>query len=129
MEKKIYKLEDRLVQFAAGVVNFCQTLPKEVWGAHYAGQLLRSSGSAALHYGEAQKTRTTKEFIYKISILLKKTKETEVALKILACADCGNQGRCNYLIQEAQEIASISAKMILNKGGKTSRLYSLQGKG
>ncbi len=53
MSKPIYDLEDRLVKFAGDVILFANELPKDKAGVHLSGQVIRSSTSAALNYGEA----------------------------------------------------------------------------
>ena len=77
--------------------------------------MLRSSGSAALHYGEAQGTSTDPDFVHKSSNTLKELKETRVSLKILTDVDYGNTELRTSLLSEVKELCAISAKMILNK--------------
>ena len=115
MKKKIYNFEDRLVEFAGDIILFNRSLPNDNVGRYYNDQILRSSGSSALHYGEAQGTVTPKDFIHKMSQVLKELRETKVSLKILNRAKIGEESKRNYLIQEAGELAAISGKMILNK--------------
>ena len=115
MSVKPFNFEDRLVQFAAECIFFCKTLPSDATGKYYSDQILRSSGSAALNFGEAQGTITPKDFIHKMSIVLKELKETKVALKILHHAKIGEEKRRIYLLKEVGELAAISAIMILNK--------------
>lgn len=52
MDKPVYDLEDRLIAFAAKVVIYADRMPNTMAGRYYAGQVLRSGGSPALHYGE-----------------------------------------------------------------------------
>ena len=55
-----------------------------IWQVNYYGnQLLRSAGSSALNFGEAQGTNTTKDKINKLALVLKELKESRVNLKIL----------------------------------------------
>ncbi len=115
MKEKIFNFEDRLVAFAGNVIGFNKTLLNDNVGRYYNDQILRSSGSAALHYGEAQGTVTAKDFIHKMSQVLKELRETIVSLKILDRAKYGDVDKIKYLIQEATELAAISGKMILNK--------------
>ena len=115
MTKKTYNFEDRLVEFAGDIIAFNRTLPKDNVGRYCNDQILRSSGSSALHYGEAQGTVTSKDFIHKMSQVLKELRETKVSLKILDRAKVGDKAQCTYLIQEVEELAAISGKMILNK--------------
>ncbi len=115
MKEKPYKLEDRLVQFAGEAIFFCKTLPKDETGKYYHNQVMRSAGSAALNYGEAQGTITNKDFIHKMSLVLKELKETKVSLKILNYVQYGDDQKREYLLKESKELELISAKMILNK--------------
>ena len=109
------KFEDRLVIFAGECVFFVEKLPKTQAGHYYADQLLRASGSSALHYGEAQGTNTVKDFIYKVSGSLKELKECIMILKILTHINYGSLGARAELSKEALELSKIAARMILNK--------------
>ena len=115
MNLKTYSYEDRLVEFASDCISYCRTLPKSNIGTYYFDQILRSSGSAALHYGEAQGTRTKKDFVYKVSNTVKELKETRVALKILNCSKIGNEVMRIALLKEVEELIAIGMKMIINK--------------
>jgi len=117
MKKTIFKYDDRLVKFAVDIIFFCKTLPKDIIGRYYYDQILRSSGSAALNYGEAQGTNTTKDFIYKMTLVIKELRETKIALKILAKANIGNQIMVEALSKEVEELISIAVRMVLNKKG------------
>jgi four helix bundle protein len=121
MKQKTYNFEDRLVHFAADVINFCKTLPPDATGNYYSNQLLRSSGSAALHYGEAQGTTTTNDFIHKVSNTLKELRESRVTLKILDTAVYGSDKLRKPLHEESMELSAISATMILNKKRKNQQ--------
>ena len=115
MNEKTYNFEDRLVQFAADTILFCKTLPNDSTGRYYNDQIMRSSGGAALNYGEAQGTVTKNDFIHKMSLVLKELKENKVSLKILSKVEYGESSKRTLLLQEVSELAAISAKMILNK--------------
>nr|WP_252730119.1 four helix bundle protein [Zobellia uliginosa] len=72
-----------MVSFAANIAIFCREIPKDFTGEYYGNQLLRSAGSSALNFGEAQGTHTSKDYVHKASISLKELKESRVNLKIL----------------------------------------------
>ncbi len=116
--EKLYDYEERLVRFAGEMLVYLATLPKTYEGTYYKNQLTRSSGSAALNYGEAQGTVTTKDFINKMSIVVKELKESRCALKILKYAQLGNMEKNKWLLKECEEITAIGAKMINNKRGE-----------
>jgi four helix bundle protein len=121
METRTYNYEDRLVEFAGKIILFCKTLPTDRIALYYIDQILRSSGSAALHYGEAQGTFTDRDFIYKSSNTLKELKETRVSLKILENVRYGDPELRTLLLAEVKELCAISAKMILNKKGRNEK--------
>lgn len=102
MTEKKFDLEDRLVDFAASVVLFSKDLPKDMTGQYYGNQLLRSAGSSALNFGEAQGTNTAKDYIHKASLSLKELKESRVNLKILNKVDYGNQLERSALLNEIE---------------------------
>ena len=77
------ELEDRLVDFSVLIFKLSKHVDKEYFGNYMMNQLLRSSASAALNYGEAQSTESKKDFIHKIGIILKELRESNVNLKII----------------------------------------------
>ncbi len=73
---KIYAYEERLVRFAGEIYFFVGKLEVVHSTNYYRNQVIRSSGRAVLNYGEAQGTLTDKDFIYKLSIVVKELKES-----------------------------------------------------
>ena len=114
MEQRPYNLQDRLDLFAARVVNYVDRMPNTMAGKYYAGQLLRSGGSPALHYGEATGAESTADFIHKLKVALKELKESRSNLKIQALSgmmpvsDADHQ----WLTVECGELIAIIAKSI-----------------
>lgn len=82
MEKK-FDLEERLIDFAAGVIDISEALPKTLAGNHLGGQLLRSGTSPALHYGEVQAAESPADFIHKMKVCLKELRETCNCLRLI----------------------------------------------
>lgn len=103
-ERKKFDLEDRLVAFAAEAILFCKDLLRDMSGEYYGNQLLRSAGSAALNFGEAQGTNTVKDYINKASISLKELKESRVNLKILQKVNYGDGLKRNHMLEELEEL-------------------------
>jgi len=112
---KPYDLEDRLVAFAGDCIFYLRTVPNDAEGSYYKDQLLRASGSSALHYGEAQGTNTKRDFIHKMAMVLKELKESRVALKVLKYIDYGDLGLRTPLLTEVHELVLICSKMSANK--------------
>lgn len=48
MERK-FDLDERLIDFASGIIDVAESLPKTQAGNHIAGQIIRS-GTGRLHY-------------------------------------------------------------------------------
>lgn len=115
MAEKKYDLEDRLVEFAGNIVFLCKDLPSDMTGDYYGNQLLRSAGSAALNFGEAQGTNTTKDSIHKLSLSLKELKESRVNLRILSKVNYGEKVKRAELLDEAEQLIKIIATIIKNK--------------
>ncbi|WP_371594753.1 four helix bundle protein [Flavobacterium sp. A45] len=112
---KIFNFEDRLVRFAGECIIFSRKLEKTFEHDYYKNQLIRSSGSSSLNYGEAQGTITDKDFIFKISLSIKELKESRNSLKILDYIKAGIEEERNDLLTEVEELIAISSKMMNNK--------------
>ncbi|WP_417943174.1 four helix bundle protein [Flavobacterium sp. RS13.1] len=76
---------------------------------------MRSSGSASLNFGEAQGTVTDKDFIFKVSLVVKELKESGNSLKIVDYIKEGDNDKRNKLLTEVEQLIAISSKMIINK--------------
>jgi four helix bundle protein len=77
------ELQKRLVKFSAMIIGIEKYLTAGIASRHLYMQIIRSSSSAALNYGEAQTAETRKDFIHKLGIVVKELKETEVNLEIM----------------------------------------------
>ena len=105
---KRQELEERLITFSANVILFTEFISKSYAGNHLTGQIIRSSTSPALNYGEAQSAESKKDFIHKMGICLKELRETLNCLKIIERANLSSNGELiNKLKTEANEIISI----------------------
>jgi four helix bundle protein len=76
------ELQERLIDFAVLVTKITREFPRDTEGKYYKDQMIRSSASPALNYGESTGAGTRKDFIHKTRIVLKELRETFVALKI-----------------------------------------------
>jgi four helix bundle protein len=112
---KIFNFEDRLVRFAGECIFFTRDLDKSFENEYYKNQLIRSSGSSSLNFGEAQGTITDKDFIFKLTLVVKEWKESRNSLKILNYIKEGNEVIRNLLLIEVEELIAIASKMIINK--------------
>lgn len=116
-EKK-YDLEERTYQFAKDVRTFIKVLPKTISNIEDAKQLNRSSGSVGANYIEANEALGHKDFVMKVKISRKETKESIYWLRLI------NTGvnpqldtQKEILITEARELLLIFSA-IINKSNK-----------
>jgi len=82
-ERKVFDLEDRLIDFAVRVITVAGSLPTNKVGNHISGQLIRSGTSPAPNYGEAQSAESRADFIHKMKVALKELRETRVWLLMI----------------------------------------------
>ena len=83
MEKQVYDLEERLLEYSVRIIKIVEKIPKNRTGNHVAGQLLRSGTSAYPNHGEAQSAESPKDFIHKLRISLKELRETQRWLQLI----------------------------------------------
>ena len=101
-------LEDRLINFSVKCIELAESITKSYAGIKLSEQLISSSSSAALNYGEAQSAESSKDFIHKIKIVLKETRESHVNLRIVKGSKLTTKIELlDILIQEANELVSI----------------------
>lgn len=87
MEKQ-FDLNERLIDFASDCIDVSEALPRTFAGNRIAGQLVRSSTSPALHYGEAQAAESSSDFIHKMKVCLKELRETYNCLRLIRKKNC-----------------------------------------
>jgi four helix bundle protein len=81
--KKEYDLEDRTFRFAKECRIFLKTLPRTISNIEDLKQLARSSGSVAANYIEANEALSKKDFVMRIKICKKESKETCLWLRLV----------------------------------------------
>jgi four helix bundle protein len=107
MAKRVYDLEERLIEFSARVIEVVEALPNTRAGNYIAGQLIRCGIAPPLLYGEAQAAESPDDFIHKMKVVLKELKETRVCLKLIirkemikpASRLVGLENECEQLIK------------------------------
>jgi len=111
--KPVYDLEERTFQFAKNVRNFVKTLPKTIANIEDTRQLIRSSGSVGANYREANESLSKKDFLLRIKISRKESKESEYFLRLInETNDLPNKNEASRLIQEAIELKKILSAIL-----------------
>ena len=115
-------LEKRLIVYANGIINISEHVKKNYAGVQLTQQIIRSGISAALNYGEAQSAESKRDFIHKVSIVLKELRETFINLQIVEMnKTCRDQSGLQYLIKESDELIAIFYKTLQTAKGRYNK--------
>jgi len=106
-EKKVFDLEERLINFSVIILNVAEQLPNNYAGKHLAGQLTRSGTAPALNYGEAQGAESRNDFVHKMKICLKELRETQICLKIIQRKPMTESKDIEIAIAECNQLVAI----------------------
>lgn len=109
---KKYDLEERTAKFAENVIDLVKKLPKNVINNKPIEQVVGSSGSMSANYCEANEAESKKDFIHKIGICKKETKETRLWIRLLAHANPEHTKDLRELWKECQELLLIFSAII-----------------
>lgn len=111
--KPKYDLEERTFRFAKEVRLFVKTIQKTIANNEDTKQVVRSSGSVGANYIEANESLGKKDFLMKIKICRKESKESAYFLKLInETNELGNNDEAERLIQEAIELKKIFSSII-----------------
>ena len=77
------ELENRLVKFSVSIIGMTKEMDGCFESQHLGKQIIRSGTACALLYGEAQGAISRKDFIHKISLVLRELRETQMNLMII----------------------------------------------
>ncbi len=107
MEKRVFDLEERLINFSVMILNVTEQLPNNYAGKHLANQLTRSGTAPALNYGEAQGAESRNDFVHKMKICLKELRETQICLKIIQLKPMIETKEIENIIEECNQLVAI----------------------
>jgi len=105
--KKVFDLEERTYLFAKNCRVLIQKLPKSISNIEDAKQLVRSSGSIAANYIEANENLGDKDFKFRLKISRKEAKESILWLKLLQDLNIKFETELTQLLNEAEELRKI----------------------
>ena len=110
-----YDLEERTFQFAKKVALFIKGLPKTNSNNEYGIQVIRSSGSVGANYIEANESLGKKDFLYRIKISRKESKESAFWLRLIIETNIVksilNEGET--LLDEANQLKKIFSSILV----------------
>jgi len=106
------ELLTRTRAFALAIIRFHNQLPRRTDAWTLGKQLLRSGTSIGANYREAQRSRSTAEFISKVHIGLQEAEETGYWLELLIGAEIVTSAAASPLLREANELCAILISVI-----------------
>lgn len=111
---KTFDLEERTYEFAKNCRNLVKLLPRTISNIEYGRQLIRSSGSTAANYIEANECLSRKDFFHRVRICRKEVKESRLWLNLCEFTNELDLKK-SQLVSETLELMKIFGS-ILEKG-------------
>lgn len=112
--KPVYDLEERTFQFAKRVRIWVKKLPRSIANDEDAKQLVKASGSVGANYIEANEALSKKDFIFRLRICRKETKESAYWTRLIMESNevIPDEKEGKALLQEAVELKKIFSSII-----------------
>jgi four helix bundle protein len=104
-----HTLQKRTKKFHIDLIKLCEKKPKNAAGYEIAKQIIRSAGSVGANYRATARAKSSKDFIYKIEIVLEEADESHYWLEIIEEAELLKGEQVRELINEANELTAIFA--------------------
>ena len=114
-------ITDRTFAFAVRIIRLCQYLEKQGRVSRtLANQLLRSGTSVGANIEEAQAGQSKADFIAKMSISRKESRETLYWLRLLEATNLVDENMIAEIIKESDELVRILTSIVKTaQKGKT----------
>ncbi|TSC93662.1 MAG: hypothetical protein Athens101428_593 [Candidatus Berkelbacteria bacterium Athens1014_28] len=110
--QKTYDLEERTFEFAKNCRQLVKLIPKTISNIEDGKQLARSSGSVPANYIEANECLGKKDFLMKVKICRKESKESKLWLRLLYIDNHALSKKRNELVQESDELMKIFGSIV-----------------
>lgn len=104
--KQDFDLEKRTLIFARRCREFCKKIPRTLANIEDGKQLIRSSGSVGANYIEANEALSKKDFVMRLKICRKESKESRYWLLLIFVGDD------DILEKERQELTQESTELL-----------------
>ena len=114
-------ITDRTFSFAVRIIRLCQYLEKQDRVSRtLANQLLRSGTSVGANIEEAQACQSKADFIAKMSISRKESRETLYWIRLLEATNLVDENMITEIIKESDELVRILTSIVKTaQKGKT----------
>ena len=107
-----FDLETRSTDFAKEVIKLCKNLKKGPLTNRLIDQVVGASGSIGANYREANDALGKQDFIHKLKISRRESKEAIHWLELILEADDTHEDEIKILINECTELRNILSSII-----------------
>lgn len=114
MNERNKEIHDRLKKFAIEIVKLAQDLPRVPGMYRIADQLVGAGTSPAANAREADRARSSQEFVSCMGISFKELNEVILWLEIIQALQWVEKEKILALLKEANELSLILSTIILN---------------
>ena len=111
-------IQEKSFAFAIRIVNLYKYICDEKEEYVLSKQILRSGTSIGANIEEGLGGQSNKDFISKLSVAYKETRETIYWLKLLTKTDFLSKEQADSILEDAEELCKIIAKILLTMKGK-----------
>ena len=111
--KKEFDLAKRTKEYGKGAIQFSRSIPLTIVTKPLISQFIRSATSIGANYCEADQAQTKKDFIHKISLCKKESRETMYWIEMIIESSPKTKDAGEMLWQEAKELTMIFNKIII----------------
>ena len=122
MEDKAGQISERLLNYGIIVVRICAKLNKTAIGRHIGNQLLRAGTSVGSNYEEACGAQSKADFIHKLQIVLKETRESLYWLRLIQRSEILKGDEIEKAIDEAQQISNIIGRSVITAKNQRQKI-------
>lgn len=110
-----FDLEERTAKFGEAIILFAKSVPVTLVTTPLIPQIVRAGTSVGANYCEADDAGSKKEFMYRISVCKRESRETKHWLRMIAAAVPELKEPARPLWQEAKELNLIFSAIFRRK--------------
>lgn len=111
---KGFDLEGRTSKFSLATIKCLRSFPKTVIDTPMISQLIRSATSIGANYREANNYESKNDFVHKIALCRKESRETQYWLELLLESHPDRGEELRNLLREAEELNLIFSRIIIS---------------
>ena len=117
-------IQKKSFAFAIRIVNLYKYLCNEKKDYVLSKQVLRSGTSIGANVEEGIGGQSDKDFVAKLNIAYKEIRETIYWIKLLLETDFISQEQAESLLQDADELCKIIAKILITMKNKQNKIFN-----